>query len=114
MSVTVIKYPNNNNIDVTGTFTPSGLKNGGRVSQVTLSSTNWLPLPSSALANRNAINIQNYSGSDIFLNFDNAVAGFNGVLIRDQSERNYDITDNIIIYAKSQVNGAIIVIEEVS
>lgn len=112
MTCTVIKYPNNSNVK--GTFTPSGLQNGGLVTQVVLNTTTWTALPPVALANRNAINIQNYSGDDIVLNYSNAVAGLVGIEMRDQSERNYDIKETIILYAKSKTGGATIVVEEIS
>lgn len=112
MSCIVIKYPNNSNVK--GTFTPSGLQNGGLVTQVTLNTVTWTPLPLTPLANRNAINIQNYSGDDIVIQYDNTVAGFDGVLMRDQSERNYDIKETILLYAKSKTGGATITVEEIS
>jgi hypothetical protein len=107
--------PLDGNIAVTGSFTPSGLRVAGRVSTVTLSTTGWTALPpAGALSNRNAINIQNYSGDEIRLQFDNTVAGFVGVILNDQSERNYDIKDSIQIYAKAKIGGTVIVIEEIS
>jgi hypothetical protein len=42
------------------------------------------------------------------------VLGFTGVLMRDQSERNYDIRDTIPLYAKAKTGGATIVVEEIS
>lgn len=81
---------------------------------MTLNTTTWTALPPTALANRNAINIQNYSGDDIVINYDNTVSGVVGVEIKDQSERNYDIKETIILYAKSKTGGANIVVEEIS
>lgn len=84
------------------------------MTSVVLNTTTWTPLPPMPLANRNAINIQNYSGDDIVIQYDNTVPGFTGVLMRDQSERNYDIRDTIPLYAKSKTGGATIVVEEIS
>ena len=112
MACLVIKYPNNSNIR--GTFTPTGLQNGGLVTSVVLNTTTWTPLPLTPLANRNAINIQNYSGDDIVIQYDNTVLGLVGVEVKDQSERNYDIKDTIILYAKAKTGGATIVVEEIS
>lgn len=115
---TAIPDPDNpldGNIAVTGTFTPSGLRIAGRITPVLLSTTAWTALPPGGpLVNRNAINIQNYSGDEIRLHFDNTTAGFNGVILNDQSERNYDIKDSIQIYAKAKIGGTVIVIEEIS
>jgi hypothetical protein len=107
--------PLDGNIAVTGTFTPSGLRIAGKVSEVLLSTTSWTALPpSGALSNRNAINIQNYSGDEIKLNFDPLEPGYVGIYLNDQSERNYDIKDSIQIYAKAKTGGAVITIEEIS
>jgi len=107
--------PLDGNIAVTGTFTPSGLRVAGRVTEVLLSTTSWTALPpGGALDNRNAINIQNYSGDEIKLNFDPAEPGYVGIYLNDQSERNYDIKDSIEIFAKAKTGGTILTIEEIS
>ena len=100
--------------EVSGEFSPSGLRISGKVTEVTLSDTTWTALPPVALINRNAINIQNYSGTQIKLNFDPSVATYTGVVVNDQSERNYDIKDTIVIYAKAEIGNPVIIIEEVS
>lgn len=100
--------------EVSGEFSPSGLKISGRVTEVVLSDTAWTALPPVPLVNRNAINIQNYSGTQIKLNFDPAISTYTGVVVNDQSERNYDIKDSIVIYAKAEIGNPVIVIEEVS
>lgn len=103
--------------EVSGTFSPSGLKIAGRVTEVVLSETDWTALPPSGpLANRNAINIQNYdTGAQIKINFRNDV-GYLGVIINENSERNYDITDAIQLYARAapQSGTPVIIIEEIS
>lgn len=100
--------------EVSGEFSPSGLRISGKVTEVVLSDTAWTALPPVALINRNAINIQNYSGTQIKLNFDPSVATYTGVVVNDQSERNYDIKDTIVIYAKAEIGNPVIIIEEVS
>lgn len=84
-----------------GEFTFSGLKTGGKVTEVTLNDTTWTALPGTSLAARNAIAIQNVSADDIKLNYDDGVAGYIGVLITAGGERQYDITDGITVYGKS-------------
>lgn len=100
--------------EVSGEFTPSGLRISGKVTEVVLSDTAWTALPPVALINRNAINIQNYSGTQIKLNFDPSIPGYTGVVVNDQSERNYDIKDTILVYAKAEIGNPVIIIEEVS
>ncbi|NDC94836.1 hypothetical protein EB118_06790 [bacterium] len=99
---------------MSGEFTPSGLRISGRVTEVVLSDTAWTALPPAPLINRNAINIQNYSGTQIKLNFDPSIATYTGVIVNDQSERNYDIKDSILIYAKAELGNPVVIIEEVS
>jgi hypothetical protein len=100
--------------EVSGEFSPSGLKISGKVTEVVLSDTAWTALPPVPLTNRNAINIQNYSGTQIKLNFDPSITGYVGIIVNDQSERNYDIKDSILIYAKAELGNPVIIIEEVS
>lgn len=100
--------------EVSGEFTPSGLRISGKVTEVVLSDTAWTALPPVPLTNRNAINIQNYSGTQIKLNFNPTIPTYTGVIVNDQSERNYDIKDTILIYAKAEIGNPVIIIEEVS
>lgn len=101
--------------EVSGTFSPSGLKIAGRVTEVTLSDSAWTALPpGGALINRNAINIQNYdTGTQIKINFVNNV-GYTGIIINENSERNYDVTEHIQLYARAEIGTPVIIIEEIS
>ncbi len=97
-----------------GEFTPSGLKTAGLITIVEVNNSTWTALPASALTARNAIAIQNRSGESIKINYDNSVVGYVGIEISDGGERFYDITDAIIIYAKSSASTINIVVEELS
>jgi hypothetical protein len=100
--------------NITGEFTPTGLRNGGRVTEIVLSDSAWTALPpGGALLNRNAINIQNYSGSQIKINYVSNL-GYIGAIINDNSERNYDITEHIQLYARAEIGAPVIIIEEIS
>jgi len=99
---------------LTGTFKPSGLNVGGKVTEVALNSTSWTALPLVPLAGRNAISIQNRSGIEIKINYINTPIAYIGMTITDGSERFYDITDNIIIYAKSVTGTPSINVEEIA
>lgn len=99
---------------LTGEISPSGLKNAGRVTVVPINDQNWTALAPTPLANRNAIGIQNSSAQDIKVNFDNTVVGFVGMTVASESERTYDITDAIIIYAKCETGTVEINVEEIS
>ena len=63
---------------------------------------------------RNALNIQNNSGIEIKINYVNTIATYTGIAIADGSERYYDITESIIIYAKAQSGTPKIVVEEIA
>jgi len=101
--------------EVSGTFSPSGLKIGGRVTEVVLSDSAWTALPPGGpLANRNAINLQNYdTGTQIKINFRNDVA-YVGTVLNENSERNYDITDEIQLWARAQIGAPVLIVEEIS
>ena len=58
--------------------------------------------------------VQNNSGTEIKVNYDNTESGYVGMIVANGSERFYDITDSIIIYAKSQSGTPTVVVEEIS
>lgn len=97
-----------------GSFSISGLKIGGRVTEVTLNNLTWTALPATPLAQRNAINVQNVSGEEIKLNYNPGQAGYVGVVVGSGSERSYDIQDDIILYAKSISSVVTINVEEIA
>ena len=99
---------------IDASFHYSGLSKGGKVTNVTINDTTWTPLPETALFERNAISIQNYSGVEIKLNYDDSVVGYNGVILVDKAERFYDVTDGITIYAKSKSGTVQVIVEELA
>jgi hypothetical protein len=99
---------------ISGSLQTAGLTIGGRATTVSINSTTWTALPPSALENRNAVCIQNYSGKLVKLNYSNLVSGFNGIILPDSAERYYDISDTIFIYAKCDSGTAELIIEEIS
>ena len=96
------------------TSTPSGLTTEGKFTEVNVNNTGWSALPATPLTGRNAIAIQNESGQDVKINFDNGEAGFKGMTIKSGNERYYDITDDIIVYAKSASSAIVLNIEEIA
>lgn len=99
---------------VTGEFTPTGLRNGGRLTEVTLNALTWTALPPTALTDRNGISIQNQSNIEIKLHYDNTTVGYVGVKVAADSERFYEIKDTIVIYGKASSGTPTILIEELS
>ena len=101
---------------VSGTFTPSGLQNGGLITKVTLSTVAWTALPATPLANRNAMSVQNRSGQSVYINYDNGlpIDPSISVLIPPGGERQYDVKDSIIIYAFCSGVAVDVQVEEIS
>lgn len=97
-----------------GAFRTSGLTIGGKITEVTISDSSWTALPATALANRNAVGVQNFSGQEIKLNYDNTTVGYVGVIMRDADQRQYDIDDSILLYAKSSAGSCTIIVEEIA
>lgn len=100
---------------LSGSFQPSGLTIGGRISEVSVSNLSWTALPSTALTDRNAMAIQNRSGQAIRLNYDNSLPISQGVEIQNNVDRFYNITDQITIYAVATgASPATVLIEELA
>jgi hypothetical protein len=97
-----------------GTVGPSGLNIGGRYTEITINDTTWTALPSTPLPDRNAISIQNQSGEELKLNYDSLEPSYVGITVINFGERHYDITDSVIIYAKSKTGTRVIGVEEVA
>lgn len=96
-----------------GSFSQSGLTVGGKYTEVTVTDAAWAALPATPLAGRNAIGIQNYSGSEIKINYDYTAAlpaGYVGMVIPNGNEKYYGIRDTILIYAKAEAGAGSVTI----
>jgi len=100
---------------VTGEISPSGLKVAGRMQQVTIPDNAWVPLPAVALSGRNAISVQNQSGFEMKVNYDNSV-GYIGANVAPNGERFWDVTDAITLYGRAfpGTGSILILVEEIS
>lgn len=100
---------------ITAEFFPSGLKNAGKFTEVEINSSTWTALPATPLTDRNAMAIQNNSNTNVKVNYDNSVSGYEGMTISKRGgERQYDIKDSIVIYAKSESGTVTLDVEELS
>jgi hypothetical protein len=86
---------------------------------VTLTDAAWTALPALPLSERNAIAVQNRSGVAVRLNYDFTgplPGNDDGMELSGFGERQYDVTDQIVIYAKVVSGGGSIVvwIEEIA
>jgi hypothetical protein len=112
MAVQVIVVPELSVGDINGAIKIDGLAIAGRVTEVVVSTT-WVALPAVALVNRNAMTIQNQGSRDVKLGY-SGVGGYVGVIVSANSERFYNITDSITIYARTSSASTTLLIEELS
>lgn len=94
--------------------TASGLGIAGLVTIVSINSVTWTALPATPLTDRNAMCIINTSGVEIKLNYSSSIVGYVGVPLGVSNQRFYDISDSIVIYAKSSAGTVDVTIEELS
>ena len=99
---------------ITAAYAPSGLRNGGRISFVTVNSTSWTALPLSPLSDRNGMSIQNQSNVEIAIQYVDTDPLYRGIKLAPNAERFYDIKDTIILSCKSSSGTPEILIEEIS
>jgi hypothetical protein len=103
--------------DVTGTFTPSGLRIGGRHSFVTINSTTWTKVPATALPDRNSMGLFNESGVKIKFRYLEGIGDtlFRGTPIPANGSSQFrDITDAIDIYCKCETGTVEVTVEEIA
>ena len=86
---------------ISGDFTPGGLRNAGLYTAVSIPDNAWVAIPSTALTDRNQINIQNFTGFEMKVNH-SGTGGYadNGMRIPSGTERFYQITEGIAVYAR--------------
>lgn len=109
-------YPD---VSVTGSIIalPSGLRNAGRHSFVTVNSTSWTPLPAVPLIDRNGVSIQNESGIAVRIRYVEGIGdlSWKGSRIPGNfGDRFYDVKDTIVLYAMSESGTPELIIEEIS
>lgn len=94
----------------------SGLTIGGKITHVSLTDSAWTPLPTSPLANRNNLLVQNISGNGgtVLLNYINTAGATLGFRLADGGFKSADITDSIVIYGRMLVGTGEIVADEIA
>lgn len=101
-------------VPVDGSFSPSGLKNSGLHTEVSINDSTWVALPSTALTDRNAIAVQNNTNVVVYINHSNSATIQTGMRIQPGGERTYDIKDTIVIYGMSDSGNQTLDVEELS
>ena len=102
------------NIEGAVTASPSGLSVAGRITKVALSSAAWTALPTTPLANRNGMTIQNRSGGIMYIEYNNSNPVGDGILVPNNGERFYDVKPSIVIYACLASGTGNVYVEEIS
>lgn len=81
--------------------TPSGLRVQGKITEVLIDDASWTPLPATPLTGRNSIRIQNIGGFEMKLNYvSGSSGGYVGMVLINNGENYYNITDNIQLYGR--------------
>lgn len=90
----------------------------GLITKVDITNIGWTALPLTALSGRRAINIQNPSGLEVYINYSNTAQIDSSIKIASDGERSYDAKDTITYYARlaPDANPASIglIVEEIS
>lgn len=95
---------------------PNGLNLSGRITEVSLDDSAWVPLPATPLANRASILVQNKSGNGnvVLWQYDNGAGATVGVQIVDGEAKTADIGPAIIVYGRMLSGAGLVAIDEVS
>jgi len=83
----------------------------GFIAKVTVNDS-WTELTTGSGVGRNAIAIQNKSGSDIYINTDNTATTANSWVLSDGSEISISIQKNVRLYATVSTGTADIIVWE--
>jgi len=102
--------------DFSGTFTDTGLSIGGLLTVIALNPTTWTALPATPLANRNTLCLQNRSGEGMYINFitSDTGAAYKGWFVPNNGVQNLKITQDIILYGKSETSNVSILVKELA
>jgi hypothetical protein len=97
-------------VRVKGKTSTSGQTGSGLFTIVSINASTWTALP--LMADRNCMAVQNRSGQEIKVNFQNTASGFEGMSLDHKDSRIYD--HRLQMYAKCLAGTADINVEEVA
>lgn len=89
---------------IKGSNSGSNLKTG-LVSIVSVPDDSWVPLPTTALSGRVSLAIQNLSGVDLEVKYENAGGFGTGMLVATGSERAYELPEGLVLYGRVASSG---------
>ena len=105
---------------ITGTVVPSGFTTAGKLTKETIDDTQWWPLPSSKLTNRNTLGVQNKTGQSVYLAwYDGGIPAFvatDGWELADNAEFFTSIDDSTAgtLYARTASGSVDLKLMEIS
>jgi hypothetical protein len=100
---------------ITGEVQLVGLSTEGRVTHVPITNAAWTPIPAAALGGRQSIALQNFTGGDVRLNWDNTKPLTEGVILANGNERYYTVAEGLTLYAvHTSLVAATIIAEELA
>lgn len=93
-----------------------GLGSSGRVTVVPLNGSSWVALPTTPLAGRASICIQNQSGGGlaVLINYSNTAPETEGIQIFDQGSKAMTLKDNVIVYGRMTSGVGQVAVEELA
>lgn len=97
-----------------GTLNIQGVSQEGKIQQLALTTAAWTAAPLSPLANRNSLIVQNLSNRTVIWNYTNNASVTIGFHIPPNGIREIAITDTVIVYLRSLVGAATVIVEELA
>jgi hypothetical protein len=101
---------------VTGSFSASGLTIGGLITQLSIDASAWYPAPTTALADRNNITVQNISGNGgvVLWNYSGSAPATEGFRIEDGGFKSVAITETIPVFLRMLSGSGTVTVDEVA
>jgi hypothetical protein len=88
----------------------------GKITIVSLSSSSWTALPSTALNGRKSVSIQNQSdnGNIVLINFSSSAPGTDGFRIDDGGTRSFMVGGSLVVYGRMKSGSGSVAVEEIA
>lgn len=101
---------------IDGTLRPAGLDLGGLITTITLDDTAWVAMPTTPLAERKNIAIQNQSGNGnkVLFNYSNTAPATEGWYIEDGGFKSVLLDNNVTVYCRMLTGSGKVVVDEVA
>lgn len=97
------------------TTTFAGLRNGGRITHISIDALAWYPAPLAVLNPRGNLTVQNISGNagTVLWNYDNAAPATEGYRIEDGGHKSVLLDGAVVVYVRMLAGVGEVVVDEV-